>query len=330
MHQWRSGRSPSFALLTGAIALIAICGPASAAIDLKVMSFNVRVGSANDGVNSWDNRKDYAVQVVEDYTPDILGLQEDLGYQASYLKNNLTTEYTRFWRGVNADNSGENVSVLYKTSRFTKITSGSYWLSTTPNTPGSQSWGADFPRIVNWVKLADNDNPGFEFVVMNTHWEHAAGGATARFESAKLMRSKIHELFQDIPVIATGDFNADEGATAYERMTGNDDADTVRTLQDTYKNKHPGNSATVGTAHGFDGTAGSGRIDWILHDNDFTTIFANIVETSFNGKYPSDHFPITARIQPDFDGNAIPEPVGSATCGVIASGLLLRRRRERR
>src|SRR5690606_13641221 len=120
-------------------------------------SFNIRVGSANDGANRWDNRRSYAAQTIAAYNPDLLGLQEDLPYQGNYLMNQLDG-YSRFDRGVNADGSGEQVAIFYKASRFTLLRSGSFWLSTTPNIPGSESWGANFPRIANWVELRDNSN----------------------------------------------------------------------------------------------------------------------------------------------------------------------------
>ena len=294
----------------------------AASADLRVMSFNVRVGSANDGADSWDNRKDLVVQTVERYNPDLLGLQEDLTYQGNYIRNGLTG-YSKFSEGVNADGSGEQVSILYRTDRFTRVRSGTFWLSTTPNVPGSESWGAQFPRVTNWLELRDKQNANFTFILMNTHWEHASHGAEARLESATLTRQKITQIAPDTPVILTGDFNADQGGAAYRRMMGLDNFDNVRDFIDTYREIHPENSDTVGTAHGFDGTAGDGRIDWILHDDTFLTINANIDRVSYGGRYPSDHFPINAIIR----APTVPEPAAAVTIGVVGVALALRRRK---
>ena len=101
--------------------------------------------------------------------------------------------------------------------------------------------------------------------------------------------------------------------------------DETRFLTDTYRNKHA-DSGSVGTAHGFDGTAGNNRIDWILHTDDgFDTIEANIDRTSFNGRYPSDHFPVNAIVRPVY---SVPEPAGAAAVGIGATSLLLSRRRH--
>jgi endonuclease/exonuclease/phosphatase family metal-dependent hydrolase len=304
------------------VSLLPTASARAATGDLKIMSFNVRTANAADGVNDWDgNRKNLAEQVVRDFGPDIIGFQEDLERQKNFFDSNFPN-YTIFGRGAQGGDSGEFVSIMYRTSRFTELRRGHYWLSTTPSTPGSESWGAAFPRMVSWVELRDNQNPIQTFAFINTHWDHES--STARINSATLMREKIPELFSGIPVIFTGDFNADQGGAAYDRMRGLDDFDNVRNLQDTYRNIHPGDSGTVGTAHGFDGIAGDGRIDWILHDNDFTTLDAAIVRTSYDGFYPSDHFPITATIRPDIT----PEPAAGAAIALVS--FVIGRRRSRR
>lgn len=306
------------------VVLFTFARPAGAVVDLKVMSFNVRTANAADGVNDWDgNRKNLVEDTIRAFGPDLVGFQEDLKRQRDFIADQFPG-YTVYGRGAEGGNSGEYVSVMYRNSRFDELGRGNFWLSTTPDVPGSESWGTAFPRMVTWIKLSDTKNPGFDFVIMNTHWDHVS--STARVNSATLMRQKIHDLFSGIPVIVTGDFNADQGGDAYQRMRGLDDFDTVRNLGDTYREIHPGDAGTVGTAHGFDGTAGDGRIDWILRDNDFTTIDANIDRTSFNGFYPSDHFPINATLRPDF----VPEPGSAAVAGVMLLGAALRRGRRQR
>ena len=309
-------------------------------VDLRVMSFNIRTGNADDGNNSWNHpsggvdRKDLVVQTINNYAPDILGLQEDQDYQGNYIRNNTqvsgTHVYSMFRRGANADGSGEEVAILYRTSRFARVREGTFWLSPNPNTPGSEFGSAEFPRIVNWLELSDNQNAGFRFVVMNTHWEHGSSEAkeSVRLRSSALMREKMTEIAPNLPMIFTGDFNADEGSDPYRRMTSRDGfvetpVDETRFLIDTYRNKHS-DSDTVGTAHGFDGIAGPNRIDWILHDDQsFTTVESNIDRSSFSGRYPSDHFPINAVLRP------VPEPASAAILGMCGVVILSRRRRSR-
>ena len=295
---------------------------AGATTDLRVMSFNIRTANAADGVNDWDgDRKNLVEQTIRNFSPDLLGLQEDLKRQHDFLADQFPG-YELVGRGAQGANDGEYVSLMYRRSRFDELRRGHFWLSETPDVPGSESWGTAFPRMVTWLELRDRNNPSLNFVIMNTHWDHVS--STARVESATLMRQKIRDLASGVPVIVTGDFNADQGGDAYRRMRGLDDFDTVRNLADSYRLIHPGDSDTVGTAHGFDGIAGDGRIDWILHDNDLMTLHANIDRTSFDGRYPSDHFPINAIIRP------VPEPAAGLSALVGASLMLLSRRRRRR
>ena len=53
---------------------------------LRVMSFNLRYGTANDGKNRWDLRKEAVAAVVQKLDPDILGVQEGLLFQLEFLK----------------------------------------------------------------------------------------------------------------------------------------------------------------------------------------------------------------------------------------------------
>ena len=264
--------------------------------ELRVMSFNIRV-DAGGGPNRWERRRDHVVTVIDTFDPDVLGMQEDRAHQGDFILRRLP-RYAKFGRAAHANGSGEHNAICYRADRFTELRAGTFWLSPTPDEPGSKGWGAKQGRTVNWVELADHDNPGLVFVVMNTHWEHARRGAEARLHSAALMRRRMARIAEGVPVILLGDFNADQGSAPYQRLTGRDDQDDERFLIDTYRNRHPDDSDKVGTAHRFTGRARTGRIDWILHDDGFDTLAAEIVRTGFNGRYPSDHFAITAVLEP--------------------------------
>ena len=302
--------------------LVALCpaNPAAgAAGDLKVMSFNIRTANAADGVNDWDgNRKNLVEQTIRNYGPDLVGIQEDLERQRDFLADKFTGFEVR--RPRREGRQRRRVRQHHVPQEPLRRTPPRLLLAQHhARCPRQRELGR--PRSREWSRgssCATSSNPSFTFVIMNTHWDHVS--AEARVDSATLMRAEDCELASGIPVIVTGDFNADQGGNAYQRMRGIDDFDTVRNLGDTYRNIHPGDSDTVGTAHGFDGHAGDGRIDWILHDNDFTTLDADIDRTIFDGFYPSDHFPINALLRP------VPEPTSAAALGAAAATLLSRRR----
>jgi endonuclease/exonuclease/phosphatase family metal-dependent hydrolase len=315
-------RRPLLFLAAAALPLLTLspATPAAQPPDLTVMSFNIRTGNADQGtVNAWDTRKPIVAQTIRDFGPDLFGLQEALRYQWKYLEDQFPG-YQEVGKSVNDDGTSEYVALFYKKSRFTEIAKGNFWLNPT-NTPGVLGWDAKFVRMATWVELQDNQNPSLTFLYMNTHWDNV--GDTARLHSADIMRSMIEQLAPGLPVIVSGDFNADQGGAAYRRMTGLDNADPFRDYHDTYRQIHPEDAATVGTSLGFDGVGNNdGRIDWILQDG-FTTLDATIDRASYNGHFPSDHFPITATLR------ALPEPTAlTLLCTFAATPLLSRRPRR--
>ena len=54
-------------------------------LELRIMSFNIRYGTANDGENHWKNRKEMVFDVLRDHNPDIVGLQEALDFQIAEI-----------------------------------------------------------------------------------------------------------------------------------------------------------------------------------------------------------------------------------------------------
>src|SRR3712207_6150887 len=48
---------------------------------LRVMSFNVRYGDADDGNDAWKFRRDLVARTIRRFDPDLLGVQEALNLQ---------------------------------------------------------------------------------------------------------------------------------------------------------------------------------------------------------------------------------------------------------
>lgn len=260
---------------------------------VRVMSFNIRYGTANDGVNHWDKRKEFLIETIRSFEPDLLGTQETLGFQRDYLAQKLPG-YTALAAGRDdGKEQGEMAALYFRTDRFEKINGGHFWLSPTPDAPGSKGWDAALPRIATWVKLRDkNDAAAPPILFLNTHFDHR--GTIARKESAKLIRSKLAELGKDCRIIVTGDFNAGEGSEPYKALF--DPREKVDSpVVDTYRVMSPKKSDNVGTFSNFKATGTTGpRIDWIAASRDWEVRLAGIDRTAKDGRTPSDHFPVTA------------------------------------
>lgn len=257
---------------------------------MRVMSFNIRYGTANDGENDWNHRKEFVVETIKKFNPDILGTQETLGFQRDYLAGNLPN-YEVF--GVGRDDGkekGEMMAIYYRKSRFKKLDGGHIWYSETPLVPGSKSWDSSLPRMASGLKLQDlkNEKPVFFF---NTHFDHR--GEEARRQSASLLRTHVLELARDSPAIITGDFNAPIDSEVYNRLFA--EKENSVQLIDTFGVTHPDQRKTIGSAGGFTlKSRGTRRIDWIACTKHFKIISAEIDKTNRNGKTPSDHDPVNA------------------------------------
>ncbi len=274
----------------------AFCVAADGPAPVRVMSFNVRYGTARDGDNHWDKRKDFLAATITAFDPDLLGTQETLAFQRDFLAEKLKG-HTAFGAGRDdGKEAGEMAALFYRTSRFEKTAGGHFWLSETPDRVGSKGWDAALPRIATWVKLKDRTTPAAPpLLFLNTHFDHM--GKKARHESAKLIRAKVAELGVGCRVVVTGDFNAGEGSDPYTALFG-PAGDRPSPLADTFRLAHPVRGKAEGTFNGFDPAATAGaRIDWIGASRDWQVREAGIDRTTKDGRTPSDHFPVTARLQ---------------------------------
>lgn len=256
---------------------------------LRVMSYNIRYGTAKDGDNHWDQRKQNLVTTITDFAPDLLGTQETLEFQADYIGEHLSG-YTYFGRS-RMKTPNEHCGIFYNSKRFTWLAGGHFWLSETPEIPESKSWDSSLPRMVSWILLSDNQRetaPAILFV--NTHFDHRGGEARQR--SSELIRQRIDDLQAmagNAHVILTGDFNTAANSAPYQALLQDN-----HHLADTYRVAHPEPTQDEGTFGGFRGETSGPRIDWILASPPLKVLSADIDRRQFDGRDPSDHFPVTA------------------------------------
>jgi endonuclease/exonuclease/phosphatase family metal-dependent hydrolase len=293
------------------------------AVDLDVMTFNIRYGTANDGDNHWDKRKDLVVGVLRDHAPDVVGLQEALRFQIDYIRKALP-QYGEV--GVGRDDgaqTGEYSAILYRTNRLEAQATGTFWLSDTPEVPGSRSWGNDIPRVCTWARLVDKrsaiqtsdtagvsgtgkrsdaeEQAGKAFYLYNTHLDHRS--QPSRERSVDLIARHITTREHPDAVVLTGDFNADEANEAIRYLKGRwpqvpakrGTCAAVQPLVDTFRVLHP-DAAEVGTFNGFKGNRSGGKIDYVFAPPTATVLEAEILYDNSASQYPSDHYPVRAKI----------------------------------
>jgi len=269
------------------VALAAVSAGTAFAFELKVMSFNVRYGTARDGENSWPQRKELLVSTIERYDPDILGTQECLEMQAEYIAESLPAYR---WVGIGREKNGrgEMTALFYKKENLIPVESGNFWLSETPEVPGSVSWDSSLTRITTWVRFYHARSRSF-FYAFNTHFDHR--GAEARAQSAALLAQRIADLDPALPAVLTGDFNATaEKARPWKTLT-------TQGLTDAWLSaaERQGPAITFGR-FGPPEPDGNNRIDWVLYRGPVTVAHCETVVYNEGGRYPSDHFPVFARL----------------------------------
>ncbi|MBM4156088.1 MAG: endonuclease/exonuclease/phosphatase family protein [Lentisphaerae bacterium] len=285
-------------LATGILVMAAtMAGAEDTGATVRVMSFNVRFGTANDGENHWDKRKDLLLDTIRAFDPDLLGTQETLDFQRDVIAAALPGHEAWGVGREDGASKGEMCVLFFRRDRFEKLDGGHFWLSETPDVAGSKSWDSSLPRMVSWVKLRDRRTPDTPPILYyNTHFDHR--GMQARIESSRLLRSRIAAAGADGRVLVTGDFNAAEGSKPWEAFFGSADG-RDSPLVDTYRAVHPRPGPDEGTTSGFRAASTNGpRIDWIAVSRTWRIVHAGIDRTSRDGRTPSDHFPVTAVLAP--------------------------------
>ncbi|WP_130617877.1 endonuclease/exonuclease/phosphatase family protein [Dyella amyloliquefaciens] len=262
--------------------LLVVFGFAShplAAQTLRVMSFNVRVPVEADGPNRWEARRDIFVDTIREQHPDLIGTQELHKEQGDYVVSKLP-EYT--WFGIDrfGGHADEHMGVFYRKDVLRLKDSGNFWLSDTPDKPGSITWGNIFPRMVTWA-LFEDIHTGRTFYYYNTHLPYRDQDEPIRVKGAKEIIARIATLPKDVPFILTGDLNTTPSSPTYALLT--------KTLQDA-RAASPKVEGPEKTFHNFTGNPDQ-RIDFIL-TRGFTPTHYATVTTQENGRYPSDHFPV--------------------------------------
>lgn len=251
---------------------------------LKFLSFNIQIQTSVVEVGPWKIRKQLIADLIRQHEYHVIGMQEVLFPMLKDLSK-LLPEYGSISVGrENGRQAGEHATIFYRKDRLELLQSETFWLSPTPQVPGSKGWDASAPRIVTWALFWDRmKNQRFYF--FNTHFDH--WGKKARLKSANLLASESLRLGQDLPRVILGDLNATADTPEYQTLL------KASGLQD---------AMTIGPHQGPDWTYSffgfrKVKLDYILVPSE-----AKICEHSILPEDPgashsrSDHLPISVRL----------------------------------
>jgi endonuclease/exonuclease/phosphatase family metal-dependent hydrolase len=271
--------------IAAAICTVA-CSAASARepLALRLMTYNIRLDLASDGVNSWPHRREWVAAQVLWLHPDIFGMQEVLPNQKTDLIAQLP-QYRVFGGGRDdGKDKGEASPIGFDTRRFDFLEGGLFWLSSTPTVP-SKGWDAAYNRVATWVRLRMHGTRQV-ILAVNTHWDHI--GTIARQESALQIARWIESNAKHCEqVMLFGDFNSrieDEPLKSIKAALGLRDARAVS------------KSAPFGPANTFNGfepaPADARVIDHFLLGKQVEVDRYLVLSQVIDGRWPSDHFPV--------------------------------------
>jgi endonuclease/exonuclease/phosphatase family metal-dependent hydrolase len=275
-----------FGLLLGGMITTSLRAEVATNPPLCVMTYNLRYASPT-GPNAWPGRRPLVREVIQSVQPDVIGTQEGLHAQLLDVAADLP-DYG--WVGVGRNDGKTNsefMAVFYRKARLEALSTNHFWLSDTPEIPGSTNWGNTNRRMVTWLKFRDRGTGG-NFYLYNTHFDHQV--QLAREKSAELVRQRVVALETKLPVLLVGDFNAAaEANRAYEILTAD------KFFEDAWQTAAKRTGDGIATFNGFrPGIPQGPRIDWILTRGGVTVGRAETVTFSRAGQFPSDHFPVVA------------------------------------
>lgn len=257
------------------------------------MTFNIRLNIASDSLNAWPYRKDNAASQILFHDVHLLGVQEALHDQMVDLKERLHRfQYVGGGRDDGKE-KGEYAALFYDTARLQALASQTFWLSLTPDVPGSKSWDAAITRIVTWAKFRDRKT-GRVFFAFNTHFDHL--GKVARRESAKLLLQKIAAVAGTTPAVVTGDFNAVPADEPIRVVTDKQNPLHLVNAKEISQTPHYGPTGT------FNAFASKERddqpIDYIFLKGKAWKVkkHATLSQT-WGGRFASDHFAVLATVE---------------------------------
>ncbi len=261
---------------------------------LRIASYNIQYDNKNQSPDSeWANRKNIFKELVQKYDFDIIGAQEPYLRQLNDIKE-LLPGYDYIGVSIDGETTGLNkhyTPILYKKDKFEILDWGTFWFSSSSSQAGSIGWDAQSPRICTRALIKDKST-GKIFNFFNIHLDHI--GTTARNKSVEMLLSLVPVAAKSYPLILTGDFNFNQNSVNYNKIVSSG------ILKDSYSMAAEKINADYGTHNGYiPGRNVGTRIDHIFLSANLPLKVKShqIITDDFNGKYPSDHYPVMIELQ---------------------------------
>lgn len=246
-------------------------------LSITIMSFNLRNGQKDDGLNSWQYRREACAAAVIAQRPDIVGFQENTLPQDTFLAASLTM-YDHVAVGRETGNPVTETNAIYfLRERFQLLRTNTFWLSETPNVC-SKGWDGKYPRVATYVLLEDK-RTAERYLILNTHLDHK--GVQARSESMRLVSDTIASIGV-LPTILLGDLNVEPDDPALLPVRQH-----MLSAQEVL-------GVTDKTFHSWGQAKNGGKIiDFMFYKHAYPTTF-RVLHDTYGVPFLSDHYPVIA------------------------------------
>lgn len=250
----------------------------------KITTFNLRYQYTGDGKNSFISRAGNILEKINREAPDVICFQEGTDENIGFLKRNLSGYHVMFTQREK-DFSGEGLSFAYRPEKLHLLKLDFFWLSETPEIPGSRFEKQSIcPRICQSL-LFKRISDGRLFRVYNLHLDHESDEATLLGIKCALNRIADEYKKLPLPFFLMGDFNSFP------------ESDTVKYCNSFTSPKIVDLTSHIEFTYHEYGRI-KNKIDYIYCDEETAKLphTASPWTDEINGIYLSDHYPVCLEI----------------------------------
>ncbi|MDO5319572.1 MAG: endonuclease/exonuclease/phosphatase family protein [bacterium] len=297
--------------LTGLVVMLASIVAQGESFNLA--TFNVRFSTGADkGELNWVRRVPRMAAVVRRHGFDVFGIQEG----SSNIVAALLRELPDFAHaGKVTSLTAEGVGVFYRRSRFRVVEEDFFWLSDTPDVPGSRPRNPAWRKAAKWNRnatalLLEDKTSGRRFRYVNTHLNHKGPREIKCFELDVIFRRVIDAARQRGEcVVLTGDMNARfpdadtpealralSAENIVQLAPTNPIARVMKTLKDSYLVSETPPQGPFRTLTSWKDEPIS-RIDYVFVSPEMKVRRYAVLDDRIDGQLPSDHYPVMTTLE---------------------------------
>ena len=273
---------------------------------VRVMSYNIRMAPAaedDNTENAWVYRLPKIVMILNEYRPDIIGIQEMSKLQMQQLESSQCQVHYKFTgRQPTRKPIESGLGIAYNSQKLLLVSQlQTIWLNEFQTQADALAWdGSSYERYAIYAKFK-NILTGNDFWFITTHFDHL--GVQARQESAKIIMDLAEIL--DAPVIITGDFNC------FPQLGGQDLYQLLCARSSKIKDSGVTAEAVFGVPGSWIGwdydvykqRDGHAKYDFIFVSDDIRVLQHGIIDDQVwdeifkKALYPSDHRPVISDLE---------------------------------